>query len=476
MGFVLTVVTVLLLLDVLWAVLSDRFLRGARGARWWRGANLSFVGMQVLILLWIFVDRLLDLRLAAPKPIVGATLIWHLIVLPVTAVLMGVPAIPLAIFRVLRSLFPVLRGEGRGEGRATFANDVRSIAAPPHSRFPVLRGEGGGEGQATPANDVRSTTEAPRPSPLPSPPSTGEREDASSRATDASLPTAVSRRSFLRTAAVMTPPVITTIATVASIPQLNQFRVRRLTLSLPALPASLDGMTIAHVSDTHVGRLTRGPILDAVVRATNDLEADLVLFTGDLINDALADLDDAINLIQRLDPRRGLALCEGNHDLIESRAEFERRTRQASLPMLINETTTVRVRGEPIQLLGLRWGSGVPGASRAQDRGDAAVRSSMDVLLRQLRADAFHILLAHHPHAFDPAAAAGIPLTLAGHTHGGQLMLTDTLGFGPAMFRYWSGAYRKGDNALVVSNGVGNWFPLRINAPAEIVHLTLRRG
>ena len=46
----------------------------------------------------------------------------------------------------------------------------------------------------------------------------------------------------------------------------------------------------------------------------------------------------------------------------------------------------------------------------------------------------------------------------------------------PAMFRYWSGEYWKCDNALVVSNGVGNWFPLRINAPAEIVHLTLRRG
>jgi predicted MPP superfamily phosphohydrolase len=444
MGFILTVITVLLLLDVLWAVLTDRFLRGARGSRWWRGANLAFIGMQMLILVWIFVGRLLDLRLAAPRPIVGATLIWHLIVLPVTAVLMGVPAIPLAIFRAARSLFPVLGGEGRGEEQG--AREVERTLPP----------------------------EVARPSPLPSPPSTGEREDASSRPTDASLPTVITRRSFLRTAAVMTPPVITTIATAASIPQLNQFRVRRLTLSLPALPASLDGMTIAHVSDTHVGRLTRGPILDAVVRTTNDLDADLVLFTGDLINDALADLDDAIDLVQRLAPRRGLAVCEGNHDLIEDRGEFERRTRDAGVPLLINETTTVRVRGEPVQLLGLRWGSGVPGASRSADRGDSAIGSSMDVLLRQLRADAFPILLAHHPHAFDPAAAAGIPLTLAGHTHGGQLMLTDTLGFGPAMFRYWSGEYRKGDNALVVSNGVGNWFPLRVNAPAEIIHLTLR--
>ena len=101
----------------------------------------------------------------------------------------------------------------------------------------------------------------------------------------------------------------------------------------------------------------------------------------------------------------------------------------------------------------------------------------MDAVLAQQRGDAFPILLAHHPHAFDPAAAAGIPLTLAGHTHGGQLMLTNSIGFGPQMYRYWSGPYRKDDGAsLVVSNGVGNWFPLRINAPAEIIHLTLRRG
>ena len=89
---------------------------------------------------------------------------------------------------------------------------------------------------------------------------------------------------------------------------------------------------------------------------------------------------------------------------------------------------------------------------------------------------AFPILLAHHPHAFEPAAEAGIPLTLSGHTHGGQLILTKTVGFGPLMYRYWSGEYAKGDSRLVVSNGVGNWFPIRTNAPAEIVHITLRRA
>ena len=58
-------------------------------------------------------------------------------------------------------------------------------------------------------------------------------------------------------------------------------------------------------------------------------------------------------------------------------------------------------------------------------------------------AEAYLPGLAHHPHAFDPAAAAGLPLTLAGHTHGGQIMLTDHIGAGPMRFRYWAGEYRK---------------------------------
>ena len=107
-------------------------------------------------------------------------------------------------------------------------------------------------------------------------------------------------------------------------------------------------------------------------------------------------------------------------------------------------------------------------------RGDAAIAGSMKELLTQRIADAFPILLAHHPHAFD--YAENIPLTLSGHTHGGQMMLTKEIGFGPAMFRYWSGRYEKAGRTLIVSNGVGNWFPLRVQAPAEIVHLTLRTG
>jgi predicted MPP superfamily phosphohydrolase len=93
-------------------------------------------------------------------------------------------------------------------------------------------------------------------------------------------------------------------------------------------------------------------------------------------------------------------------------------------------------------------------------------------------AHVFTLALAHHPHAFDALADAGADLTLAGHTHGGQLMVTPPgsaypIGGGNLLFRYIYGEYRRGDSAMYVNSGVGNWFPIRINAPAEIVQIRL---
>jgi predicted MPP superfamily phosphohydrolase len=277
------------------------------------------------------------------------------------------------------------------------------------------------------------------------------------------------RREFLRFAGAMLPPVFTFSLTGIAMTQLNNIRVRRFILSIPDLPKELDGITIAQVSDMHVGRFTNGDVLQKMVRMVNEMRADLVLLTGDLINDALTDLDTGLELTRALEARFGLAIIEGNHDLIENPAEFETRVRASGIPFLLDQSTTVSVRRVPVQLLGLSW-TRVHGEGR-----DAAIASSVRKLLEQRDAAAFPILMAHHPHAFDAAAEAGLPLTLSGHTHGGQLMLNEQLGFGPAMFRYWSGLYSRGQSKLIVSNGVGNWFPLRVNAPAEIVHLTLRR-
>ncbi len=250
-------------------------------------------------------------------------------------------------------------------------------------------------------------------------------------------------------------------ATAIAIWQLTQFRIRKLTLSIPNLPAALHGFTIAHLSDLHLGKLTRGKVLDEIIAATNRLNADIILFTGDLINSSMEDFPQAVTLLRRMKSRHGLFICEGNHDLMEGVLEFESAAKASGISFLFNESAVIAARGFVVRILGLRWEEPL---------------KALPGLLAQRNPEDFAILLAHHPHVFEAVAEAGIPLTLAGHTHGGQLMLTSSIGFGPWFYRYWSGVYRRGISHLIVSNGVGNWFPLRINAPAEIIHLTLEQS
>ena len=104
--------------------------------------------------------------------------------------------------------------------------------------------------------------------------------------------------------------------------------------------------------------------------------------------------------------------------------------------------------------------------------------SHTDAALHGSDPDAFTIALSHDPHAFDTLAGRGVDLTLAGHTHGGQLMLTPQgfpgqIGAGSLLFRYIYGFYQIGASQLYVNAGVGNWFPVRLNAPEEIVQIRL---
>jgi predicted MPP superfamily phosphohydrolase len=210
-----------------------------------------------------------------------------------------------------------------------------------------------------------------------------------------------------------------------------------------------------------VGRFSHGAVLERIVRAANDLQPDLTVMTGDLINFAMRDLPAGIDLARGLKARHGVYLCEGNHDLFEDPAGFRRQVIRSGLALLREEAAIIDVNGTKLQLVGVPW-------THSDGEHERAARAAAGLQ----RGDAFPILLAHHPHVFD--FAHEFRVVLAGHTHGGQLMLSEDVGFGPWIFRYWSGLYRRGDRSLVVSNGVGNWFPIRVGAPAEIVHLTLQ--
>ena len=295
----------------------------------------------------------------------------------------------------------------------------------------------------------------------------------------------LSRRQLLGAAAAAIPPITTAGLVGRGVYQLDKFRINHVTVPIPALPADLDGLTIAHVSDVHIGKLTRPWLLPRLTEATNQLNADLIALTGDLIDLSIDELPTGIRFVQSLVPRRRefLAMIEGNHDLLDDGMRFYQDMTSAGIPLLLNRAKTLHLPGRPtpVQLLGMRWSpetrpGELPHGAGGRRGGEANIAPSMARLLPQIEPGAFPILLAHHPHAFDAAAAAGIQLTLAGHTHGGQVMLGKHFGPGAWFYRYYSGLYRKGNAHAFVSNGVGDWFPLRINAPAEIVHLTLRRA
>ena len=486
MSIVRLIFCLFFLLDAYWWRVADRQLRPLGRAKIWRSLLAVFMVGQAILLL----SRLLPPAYSrtingyVPLALIAGQYLWHLGVLPFWIIagfaIRGVGAPSRLISKMRESTGADVFASSEADGTYEVLDDVRGGTIPSAKADPTkqLRKRPAITSAFGSGATGRGT---PRPLSLNHPASTGLGVPRPVAPRSSDNPKVISdpflsRRQVLAAMAVALPPLITGGLAGVTLAQLGRFRVRSMDLWIPNLPMKLEGVTIAHLSDFHAGRfMTRhnmAPIIDTV----NDMRPDLVLITGDLIDYSLIDLPPALDALKRLKPkyglREGLAMCMGNHDIIENRFTFKRDAEAAGFPILANAVRTIEVNGHPVQLMAIDWCNG-DRTIKAADMTRAAVQNTA----RLRDPDAFPILLAHHPHAFDEAAAAGLPLTLAGHTHGGQIMATPNFGAGSVMFRYWSGLYRKPNGSqLVVSNGIGNWFPLRLNAPAEVLRLTLRRA
>ncbi|MDD5261168.1 MAG: metallophosphoesterase [Methylacidiphilales bacterium] len=278
----------------------------------------------------------------------------------------------------------------------------------------------------------------------------------------AALSEGITRRKFLYYATFGAAPAAALGAGVHGTITRNDLRVRELKIPVPGLPAAMEGFTITHMSDLHSGLFCGPEKLRVISDTANELKSDLVVVTGDLINDSVTELPAAMACIKRVESRYGIFICEGNHDYFAGQGALPGACAKAGLPYLHNSNKVLQIRGCNLYMAGLPWfGSHYRREEVRMDRLFPAVREKTDV----------RILLAHHPHLFDSALGSA-DLVLSGHTHGGQLMFGN-VGCGPLFFRYWSGLYQKERSSLVVSNGCGDWFPCRIGAPAELLRLTL---
>ncbi len=243
----------------------------------------------------------------------------------------------------------------------------------------------------------------------------------------------------------------------------QSIEIRKIELKVANWPAKFDGIRVGHISDLHVGELI--PVSRALeaVDLLAKSKPDLVACTGDVVDLDVAGCEPVFAALGQLRASMGRYFVLGNHDLLDNEQRVMRLAQESGMTTLRGETLTAR---GGLRIGGIDWSRTIAG--NAQEVRNVVQEGNVP-----------HLLLAHNPKAFREAAKWNVPLTLSGHTHGGQFALLPSLRKKPraaASSVLRAGHYHQGDSHLFVTTGVGGWFPLRVNCPAEVVVITVRRG
>lgn len=280
------------------------------------------------------------------------------------------------------------------------------------------------------------------------------------------------RRRFLFEGAAIALPVAAGAAGLGGVLEsAGPVRLRRRTLELPSLPSALSGLRILHFSDVHLWDLVRLPDLEQALARAPRGEYDLVCVTGDLADD-LRQLGPALAMIADLDAPLGHYACLGNHEHSRGLAAVLDAFAGSRVELLRASGKLLQHRGQPFVLAGIDDLRSVPRIDQNVFYPDQLRRA-----LGPASPDAFRVVLSHRPSVLPHAAAAGVDLVLAGHTHGGQLAVAgySVLQVNGAVRWPW-GVYREGGTVMHVTCGLGQWFPFRLGCPPEMVLLELQPG
>lgn len=258
------------------------------------------------------------------------------------------------------------------------------------------------------------------------------------------------------------------------------FQVKETTIESKDVPQGFDGYRIVQLSDMHVGSWngdTRA--MEKAVSIINDLQPDLIVFTGDLVNNLASELDNFIPVFSKLKAKDGVYSVLGNHDYStyvhwenpedqkEELVRLKQKQAEMGWTMLNNRHVKLYNQNDSIALIG------VENSGRPPFPDYAKLSEAM-----QGTEGMFQILLSHDPTHWrrEVLPQTDIELMLAGHTHA---MQTKIFGFTPAQFIYEEndGLYQEGEQMLYVNIGLGHLlYPMRLGAWPEITLLTLRKS
>lgn len=274
------------------------------------------------------------------------------------------------------------------------------------------------------------------------------------------------RRSLANLLRFSTLAVPAFVMTRSIIVQRRAFRLVEVDIALPAMPQGASSITIAQLSDIHLSPFLSREDLAYCVDMANETKADLTVVTGDLITGIGDSIDDCLTELKRLKARGGIYGCMGNH---ERYARVEAYTasyaRSIGIQFLRDQAVPLQFGQSAIQLIGVDY----------QPLKEPYLQKTAPLR----RDNAINILLSHNPDVFPVAARQGMDLTLAGHTHGGQVnieILDQNINPIRAFVTpYVYGVYESDKSRMYVTRGIGTiGLPVRMGAPPEVALIRLR--
>jgi predicted MPP superfamily phosphohydrolase len=299
-----------------------------------------------------------------------------------------------------------------------------------------------------------------------------------------------SRRTFFQYAAVLAGSFPFLAATYGFAAGRLRYTIERVDVPVANLPPELDGLRIAQLSDIHIGDYMPPREIARAVDMANSMQPDISFVTGDFVSSEGDPLDVCIHELSRLRAPLGVWGCNGNHEIYAGvEDEAERLFGEKGMRLLRASSAVVEHKGGRFNLLGVDY---------QRDHMTSGERTGpmLAEIEHLIRRDMPNVLLSHNPNSFKRAAELGIELSLAGHTHGGQIkveIVDHSVSPARLITPFVAGLYRlpipngHGGSAtevtttglqkaaLYVNRGLGTFgFPVRIGVPPEITLLTLR--
>ena len=269
----------------------------------------------------------------------------------------------------------------------------------------------------------------------------------------------LSRRAAIKGMFVTTIGAVTGAATYGVAFERHQIGLTHASLPVSGLPPALDGLRIGFLTDVHHSQTVPASDVTHAVELVMAQRPDLIVLGGDYVTFGdRAFVGPVAELLAPLQAPHGVFAILGNHD---DDRDMPAALSQRHIEVLKDARTRLEVRGEGLELAGLRFWTRKP--------------EDVARVLRKAATDTV-ILLAHDPRRLNEASALNVPAVLSGHTHGGQVVLPGVGAVARRRFPVLAGLGSRENTSIFVSRGIGTvYVPVRINCPPEVAMITLKR-